>query len=352
MKTRIGIFLGIINCCSFKIHACTSFGYITHKGTVIAKNSDYYYDKQSVDILLPNKQFAMWYDNSYGNNLKVFAQIANNNVKMGVNEAGLTAVEEDPLLPKDKNHRRYIQPVGGTAECMTLWGILQNFKTVDEILPFINDIFSHASPNYYEIADSHKILVVEVGYGINDKVTIRPFSYRVLDKPTESYTHTNTYQDSRFISLNKLAANPYTVIGAQARNDRIKALIKSSDKSESAVSSWLLDTDSQLNNPRDNKWCLGTSIFRSNIGNNQQMDNNSLHSEYGTVASMIVFNNGTTKNTKVIIRIIEKITVDEKGNQTIFYKEIQSPLESLFNRKYVYNQKQFRRAVPVNNVCK
>ena len=67
---------------------------------------------------------------------------------------------------------------------------------------------------------------------------------------------------------------------------------------------------------------------------------------------MIVFNNGTTKNTKVIIRIIEKITVDKKGNQTISYKETQSSLESLFNQKYVYKQKQLMRSAPVNNVCK
>lgn len=84
-----------------KVLACTSFGFLTETGTVIAKNSDYYYDKQKVEVLVPNKQFAIWYDNTYNNDFKVFAQMANNNVKMGINEVGLTAMEEDPILVKN-----------------------------------------------------------------------------------------------------------------------------------------------------------------------------------------------------------------------------------------------------------
>ncbi len=353
MKRNTLLMITLLSCVLPDAIACTSFGFVNKNGTVIAKNSDFYYDKQSVEILVPNKQFVLWYNNTYGNNFKIFAQMANNNVKMGINEVGLTAMEEDPLLPKDKNQRRYIQPLGGTSECMTLWGVLQNFKTVDQLLPYLNAIFSHASPNHYEIADRHKILVVEVGYGINNITTIRPFSYKILDKPMDNYTHTNTYQDSRFINLNKLAANPYSVIGAQARNDRIKYLMKSADKNENTISAWLFDTTSNLNNPRDNKWCLGTSIFRSNIGDKQQIDNSSLHSDtYGTVASMIVFNNNSPTNTKIIVRIVDKISTDDKGNQTIIYKELQSPLSELFRQKYTFNTKQLNRLAPINGICK
>lgn len=333
--------------------ACTSFGFISKTGTVIAKNSDYYYDNQSVEVLVPNKQFALWYNNTYGNNFKVFAQIANNNVKMGINEAGLTAMEEDPLLPKDRNHRRYMQPLGGTAECMTLWGILQNFKTVDQIIPYLDNIFCHASPNHYEISDAHKILVVEVAYGDNDTSMTRKFSYKVLSNPGDDYTHTNTYQDPKFVYLNKISASLYSTHGAEARNTRIKSLLASSNRSESNVLSWLLDTTSSSNNPNDNNWCLGTSIFRSNLGKKTEIDNERLHPDtYGTVASMVVFNNGTPHNTDVIIRIIDRIKIDKHGNQTVYYKEMKALLPALFAKSYKFTEKQFTRLAPMNGICK
>ncbi|HVV68471.1 MAG TPA: hypothetical protein VHE99_05500 [Gammaproteobacteria bacterium] len=56
---------------------------------------------------------------------------------MGVNQHGLTIIEEDsPLPPNANKNRRFQQPENGTAEGMIKYGILQNFNTVDEILPF------------------------------------------------------------------------------------------------------------------------------------------------------------------------------------------------------------------------
>lgn len=352
MKKLLPLALILITASIQNAAACTSFGLVSKTGTIIAKNSDYYYDIQSVEILAPNKQFALWYDNTYGNNFKVFAQMANNNVKMGINEAGLTAMEEDPLLPKDRNHRRYIQPVGGTAECMTLWGILQNFKTVDQLVPYINDVFSHASPNHYEVADAHKILVVEVAYGDDDMTTTRKFSYKILNRPGEYYTHTNTYQDPKFVHLNSLA-DKYLVSGAEARNLKIKGLLMGNNQNESAILSWLLNTSSSAKNPNNKNWCLGTSLFRSNLGNRTEIDNNTLHpNAYGTVASMFVFNNGIPQNIHAVIRLIDKIKVDSNGNQTIYYKEATATLPTLFQNKYTFTEKKFTRNAPVNSVCK
>lgn len=353
MKKQSLLILTLLSIYLPNIIACTSFGFITKTGTAIAKNSDYYYDNQSVEVLVPNKQFILWYNNTYGNNFKVFAQMANNNVKMGINEAGLTAMEEDPLLPKDRNHRRYIQPLGGTAECMTLWGILQNFKTVDQIIPYLDNIFGHASPNHYEIADAHKILVVEVAYGNNDDAIIRRFNYKILNKTNDYYTHTNTYQDPEFTSLNNLSANVYSTHGAEARNARIKSLLTSNDRSESNVLSWLLDTTSSSGNPNDYKWCLGTSIFRSNLGKKTEIDNDGSHPDaYGTVASMVVFNNGTPQKTNIIIKIIDRIKTDTHGNQTIYYKEMNAFLPALFTKSYTFSDKQFTRSAPINGICK
>lgn len=339
--------LGIQN-----INACTSFGFISPNGITIAKNSDYYYDKQSVEILVPNKQFSLWYDNKYGNNYKIFAQMANNNIKMGINEAGLVAMEEDPLLPKDRNHRRYIQPNGGTAECMTLWGILQNFKTVEQLRPYIEDIFSHAAPNHYEIADSQKILIVEVGYGADDKSPVRPYSYKILDQSMESYTHTNTYQDKKFLELNNLAANSFSTKGAIARNERIKSLINTKESNEEIISSWLFDTSSSVLNPSDSKYCMGTSIFRSNLGKKSEVTNNKNYTDtYGTVASMIVFISKDPDLTKITVRLIDNITTDKKGDQTINYKELQARLPDLFNNNYKFTSKSLVRSHAINGVC-
>ncbi|MCC2626306.1 MAG: hypothetical protein K0R14_2179 [Burkholderiales bacterium] len=352
MNKKSLLFIVLITTSVAKVLACTSFGFLTNIGTVIAKNSDYYYDKQSVEVLVPNKQFAIWYNNPYNNNFKVFAQMANNNVKMGINEVGLTAMEEDPILVKNPNQRRYIQPIGGTAECMTLWGILQNFKTVDQVLTYLNAIFSHASPNYYEVADAHKILIVEVAFSTNDTDTTRKFSYRVLSKTGDSYTHTNIYQDARFINLNRLSVNPYATQGAEARNTRIKELLSTSDRSESNVLSWFLDTKSSVRNPKDNKWCLATSLFNSYLGQNTKVDTAILHSDaIGTVASMFVFNNSTPQQTKVIVRLVNKITTDAKGNQTIFYNETKLHLADLFVGHYTFTEKKFTRLAPINGIC-
>ncbi|MCC2667087.1 MAG: hypothetical protein K0S63_1003 [Gammaproteobacteria bacterium] len=145
------------------VSACTGFGFITDSGTVIGRNRDYYYNPQQFQLMHPVQQFNNWYENNYHHNNKFYALTSKNNVSMGVNENGLTIIEEDSPMPKDaKENRRFQQPENGTAEGMIKHGILQNFNTVDEIIPFLPKIFSVADPQFYQIADAKKILTVEV----------------------------------------------------------------------------------------------------------------------------------------------------------------------------------------------
>lgn len=334
--------------------ACTSFGYITKNGTVIAKNRDYMYSKQTLEILVPNRQFVAWYKNPYVNQNKVFALMANNDVKMAINESGLTAIEEDPPYPKDSDkYRRYIQPYNGYSEGMVLWGVAQNFNTVAEIKPYIQEIFSHAAPNYYEFADSKEILIVEVAYGENDDSQLRKFNYQIINKEKEYYTHTNFYKSNEFLKLNNLATNKYSLAGAIDRDQSIKSMVESgSRETNSDIANWLLNTKSSIRNPNDANWCLNTSIFRSNLQGESFVDTSIRNDNiYGTVSSLVVFNNGGLDKTNIAINIIDKITVLSNGDQKIDYRMVRQDLPSLFNGQINYIESSFIRHATVSGVC-
>ncbi|MDD3266696.1 MAG: hypothetical protein PHC75_05895 [Burkholderiales bacterium] len=344
----------ILACSSVLGFACTSFGYITKSGTVIAKNRDYMYSKQTLEVLVPNRQFIAWYKNPYGHQNKIFALMANNDVKMAINENGLTAIEEDPLYPKDSDkYRRYIQPYGGYSEGMVLWGVAQNFNTVAEIKPYIKDIFSNAAPNYYEFADGKEILIVEVAYGENDNSSVRKFKYKIINKDSEYYTQTNYYKESEFSKLNNLGTNKYSLAGAIARNQSIESMVKNRNLDGGIdIMAWLLNTKSDLKNPGNANWCLNTSVFRSNLQGESSVDTSIRNDNiYGTVSSLIVFNNGSIDKTNVAINIIDKITVLSNGSQKVDYRMVRQNLPNLFSGNINYIESSFVRNAPVNGVC-
>ncbi len=73
-------------------YACTGFGAITHVGTIMGKNRDYFYVPQKFErITSPHK-------NSF------YAITSAESVSMGVNQHGLTAIEEDAAahMPLDR----------------------------------------------------------------------------------------------------------------------------------------------------------------------------------------------------------------------------------------------------------
>jgi hypothetical protein len=333
--------------------ACTSFGVITNTGTVVAKNRDYEYSKQNLETLVPNRQFFAWYQNPYGHKNRVFALTANNDVKMATNENGLTAIEEDPPYPKDSgDHRRYIQPYGGYSEGMTLWAVAQNFNTVKELLPYIKDVFTHAAPNYYEIADDKQILIVEVAYGKTDNDQTRPVSYKLINKNQQYYTHTNFYMANKFSGLNKLTSNQYSLAGAVDRNNTIESTVKANMNNLDNLSDWLLNTKSTVKNPNDANWCLNTSIFRSNLQGESFVDTSISNDKvYGTISSWVVTNNGGADKTTLAINLVDGIKVLPNGNQEISYRKVRGSLVDLINGKINYESASFVRNAPKGGNC-
>jgi hypothetical protein len=330
--------------------ACTAFGIVSESGTIIGKNRDYYYDKQSFERVMPLKQFSHWYDNRYAHNNQFYAIVSDNDIKMGVNQAGLTAIEEDPLFAKKSDDRKFMQPINGNAEGMVLYGILQNFSTVDEIVPYITKIFSVAAPNFYQIADGRKILTVEVAYGTSNAAKSRRFTYELIDARKAYFTHTNTYLSPEFIALNNLQEDKSSVQGAQYRLKTITNFVNTY-KNNDQVSDWFMDQKSDLTKAGDKNWCQNTSIFRSNVHEYKQIrDNVPNHKVYGTVSSMVVTNN--SKGAVIELRMLKSIDTLTDGSQLIHYKELRSPLSQLFADKEIsFTEKSFVRHAPVDGKC-
>lgn len=333
-------------------NACTSFGVITPQGTLLGKNRDYLYGKQSFELVQPLKQFNDWYGNAYGHQNAFYALIADNDVKFGINAAGLAVIEEDPPFPENADaHRRYIQPYTGYSEGMVLYGLLQNFNTVQEIIPFIDKIFSQAAPNYYQIADGKSILTVEVGYGASDQDPKRPYVYTLLNKTGDSFKHTNTYLDPTFVSLNKLARSQDSVKGSNHRLEKITQLIQSANPSYSSAFDWYLNTTSPVGSTEDKNFCLDTSIFRSNTKDLTSIDHHTTSDNIiGTVSSFMVQRQGNT--TWVYVRILDSLKTLTNGKQQIVFKELKISLANLFkNKPLIFKTKYFSRKAPKDGVC-
>ncbi|MFN8770461.1 MAG: carcinine hydrolase/isopenicillin-N N-acyltransferase family protein [Neisseriaceae bacterium] len=346
------IIIGLL--CSFNFAiACTSFGAITESGSIIGKNRDFMYSKQTFELIEPLRQFVAWYGNSYNHQNQFYALMAGNDVKFGVNKYGLTAIEEDPPFPQGTySQRRYMQPYTGYAEGMILYGILQNFATVDEIIPYINRIFSTAAPNYYQIADAHKILTVEVAYGNSDNDPVRKYVYRILKKRGDYFAHTNTYLEPQFESLNNMSTNKYGIAGSNNRLNKIGQYIKAANGNFNNAFSWYLDTRSDVRNPNDKDFCENTSIFRSNLQNLTSIRSDTKTNKvYGTVSSFMVEHKGN--EAIVHVRILNSIDKLKNGNQKITYKELNTPLSKLFaSNQLEYSSHTFIRSSPTNGKCK
>lgn len=332
-------------------YTCTAFGIITNTGTIIGKNRDYNYNKQKFELIYPNKQFINWYDNDYNHRNKFYALLSNNDVKMGVNQYGLTAIEEDPLYPAEFN-RKYIQPINGNAEGMLLYGILQNFSTIDEIIPYIKSIFSIAAPNFYQIADKHKILIVEVGFSQNNSDRTRPYLYKIIESPNDYFVHSNLYLFPDFISLNKLKGDIDIENGSNYRENKMKELLIHSDFKKQDIAKLFLNTQSTLSKTNDKNWCRNTSIFRSNTKEINHikvglLNNNKI---YGTVSSLIVSND--VNQSKVDLKMLVSIDTLKNGDQKIVYDDLKIKLSDLFTKKeIIFSRKSFIRKAPYNGKC-
>ncbi len=217
---------------------------------------------------------------------------------------------------------------------MILYGILQNFTTVKEVIPYLNDIFSTAAPNYYQIADAKSILTVEVAYGDTNYDPKRKFTYKIIDKNGEYFAHTNYYLSPEFESLNALQENKNILRGTANRLNKITKYINNSKGNYDKSLDWYLDTSSNLTESNDKNWCENTSIFRSNLKNLTKITPDiKTDSVYGTVSSFVV--KYMKKETIVNLRIIDMIDVLKNGNQKISYREFSYTVKNSFCRKYV-----------------
>ena len=328
---------------------CTIFAIKNKNGTIIGKNRDALYNStQTFERMKPINQFTNWYNNNYNHNFEFYALVADNDVKMGINKNGLTAIEEDPLFPLNyKESRRFIQPIHGNAEGMILFGILQNFSSVDEIIPYLNIIFSTAAPNFYQIADRNKILNVEVAFAKNDLESVRNFTYQVINKNI-NLAHTNNYLSKEFQELNNIAEKN-RLISSTYRLNTMYQLINNYEN-ENEIINWFFDTKSNLQTNNSNYTCLNSSIFRSQIGIMKEVNPKTLKKNiYGSVSNMIVINN--KNDTKIIIRILESIKTI-KNNQIIYYKDLNTDLTTLFNgSRPRFIKKSFSRKLTKNNIC-
>lgn len=348
-------YLFLLICGVQAAYACTSFGSVTKNGTIIGKNRDYIYHPQSFIKMMPIEQFSMWYDNNFNHHNNFYAIVSNNDVKMGVNENGLTAIEEDPPYPLGANkHRMFKQPINGNSEGMILFGVLQNFNTINEIKPYIQQIFSMAAPNFYQFADSQQILTVEVAYGESDADKKRKFTYKIINKSGDYFTHTNTYLNKQYVGLNQLNSNKDIIRGTENRLTTITNYVKSAkDLNINTAQEWFLDTTSNISSTQSPDWCLNTSIFRSNLQNMHSVDlAEGTNKVYGTVSSLIVYNTGNPETSQVYVRMLNSITVMPDDNQLIKYKDVTTNISKLFKESAPqFANHEFIRKKPINDTC-
>jgi hypothetical protein len=338
--------------------ACTAFGAITTSGTIIGKNRDFAYSPQQFSLVMPSPKYQHWLGNTANHQNKFYAIIYADDVSMGVNEKGLTAIEEDsPNLLFEHGAIKYkaLQRKEGIPDGKVLHGILQNFNTVDEMIPYLSKIFSVAAPNFYQFSDAKKILTVEVAKGKN-KITLQnKFTYKVISKNNEHFTHTNTYLSPEFSSLNSLAHQD-SLLSAKNRLKTINNLISrtpTSDRNIDNTSHWFLDTYSNVSKKSDPEGCLNTSIFRSDLQNFKAINMNTANDTiYGTLASMIISNHGDFKNSHIYLILLDSITTEKNGSQLIKYRKLYTTLEKLFDgSKLIFTHHQFLRNAPVDGIC-
>lgn len=337
--------------------ACTGFGAVEKSGTIIGKNRDYFYVPQSFGLMKPIPQFHDWYKNKYHHDNSFYAVTSAESISMGVNQGGLTAIEEDVLSTvhfKDAAEYKKHQQKSGTPDGMVLYGVLQNFNNIDEMMPSMRAIFSNAAPDFYEFADSKKLLIVEVAPSKNN-TNSHPYIYRIVNRPGNYFVHTNTYTALQFEALNKAFTNPVSLQSSDNRYQRMSYWIANAKPVDiQSASKWFLDTYSEASGKDDSNQCMNTSLFRSNLQGHQSIrlrpDNNKI---FGTVASMIVSNHGNFKRSHLYLMMLDSITTQKDGSQLIKYKTLYTTLEKLFqSSKQKFIMREFVRKPPVDGVCK
>lgn len=338
------------------LYACTGMGVITDSGTIIGKNRDYYYVPQKFGLVMPIKQFDHWYGNPYHHQNKFYAITSAESVSMGVNQYGLSAIEEDSLSsnhPRGAKEYKVLQQKQGMPDGMILYGVLQNFNNVDEMIPYLSKIFDVAAPDFYQFSDAKKILTIEV---VNEKnhLSKHKFTYRLLSKKGDYFVHTNIYLDPEFVSLNNLISNQSSLDSARNRLQRMTYLIShAAVKDIDFISQWFRDTSSNISSKDNPNECLNTSLFRTNLQNFKVVDQKTPNDKiFGTVATLVINNQGNFKLSPIYLMMTKSITTQENGKQLIKYTVLQTTIARLFSSsKLQFVEHEFVRNPPINGIC-
>ncbi|OGV26010.1 MAG: hypothetical protein A3F18_02115 [Legionellales bacterium RIFCSPHIGHO2_12_FULL_37_14] len=334
-------------------NACTSFGMITNDGTIIGKNRDFYYGPQHVGVFTPKPRFFKAFLNKYSHKNLFYALEYKDGISMGVNQHGLTAIQEDFTPPhKPAKQRRFKEPLNGLRDSNLLYAVLQNFNSIEEMIPYINNIFKKSAPGFYQFADAHKILTVEVAFAANNKAPNRQFTYNILSKKGEYFTHTNSYLSPKFTHLNQ--GDQQNFISSNNRLKTITNLISNTKNvTIKNASAWFSLTRSNVSEKNKNGSCFNSSIFRSYIKGAKSVNLKQQSTKiYGTMSSMIVHNNKDLATSKLYLKLISGISTDQFGRQHIKYQSLYTNLKDLFSaKKLIFNNHKFTRMPPKNGVC-
>lgn len=183
--------------------ACTTFATFdgTNDSLLIAKNRDNNPDRQIMAVVNePNKY-------KY---IALSRQDVPDFVSAGVNEYNLAVFNEVTIEYSDK-------AVGGIADDFSK-DILQNYKTVQDVLPDLDQLVAKfPAPVFYQVTDGKNLLSIEVAP--NHK-----YSYTMISSGT--YAHTNNYQIKPLIKDYQYSDSEKTRLSASTtRYDRAKFLM-------------------------------------------------------------------------------------------------------------------------------
>ena len=215
-------------------------------------------------------------------------------------------------------------------------------------------IFSVAAPDFYQFADAKKILTVEVANGTNNSELQHKFTYQIFSGKNDFFAHTNTYLSPELVSLNSRIPNGGSLSSSNNRLKTISLLISQSpSKNINTASRWLMDTYSNVSSKNNPNECLNTSLFRTDLQGFKSVNRNIANDKIaGTVASMIVSNQGDFKNSYIYLMMIDSITTQNDRKQLIKYNELNITLDKLFNEsKPKFVEHEFVRNPPVNGIC-
>lgn len=313
-------------------NACTVWGVIKPNELLIAKNRDFYPGNQKFEARHNKGKysfFGLYGDNQYNN---IY------NIKMGINEAGLTVfMTFASTIPI--NQRGAKIPYYEVME-----KILSNYNNVDSIVKDSRTLFKDSTPINYIFADRNKAVICEIALENNFKCS--PY-IRNNNARTITFAQTNHY-----IIAGLKQYNITPKINQQTsyyRYDKINELMKDNLDSLTFKRSinFSFNTEARNDNPLpgfdtsyDNTY-QDNSIFRTFNSHPDRRNKNHQNSDQNVSTMIIKLPINKNNPVELYLRKINDVKdMDDKNfTQSIQYSEATTTLNNALNRpnsiKYV-----------------